>query len=70
MFMMEMQMAFAHNKNVILRGNNMKLFYNNKEITLEELKYQLDNEVETIELFEIDDNGNLYFEKVIYGQFY
>ena len=68
--MMEMQMAFAHNKNVILRGNNMKLFYNNKEITLEELKYQLDNEVETIELFEIDDNGNLYFEKVIYGQFY
>ena len=48
----------------------MKLFYNNKEITLEELKYQLDNEVETIELFEIDDNGNLYFEKVIYGQFY
>ena len=48
----------------------MKLFYNSKEITLEELKYQLDNEVEIIELFEIDDNGNLYFEKVIYGQFY
>ena len=48
----------------------MKLFYNSKEITLEELKYQLDNEVEIIELFEIDDNGNLYFEKVIYGKFY
>lgn len=48
----------------------MKLFYNNKEITLEELKYQLDNEIETIELFEIDEKGNLYFEKVVYGQFY
>ena len=48
----------------------MKLFYNGKEITLEDLKYQLENEIDTIELVRIDENGNLYFEKVIYGQFY
>ena len=48
----------------------MKLFYNDKEITLEDLKFQLDNEVDTIELVQIDENGNLYFEKVIYGRFY
>ena len=48
----------------------MKLFYNDKEITLEDLKFQLDNEVDTIELVQIDENGNSYFEKVIYGRFY
>lgn len=48
----------------------MKIFYNKKEITLEELRHHLNNEVDVIELFEIDESGNLYFEKVIYGQFY
>lgn len=47
----------------------MKIFYNHREITLEELKCHLNNEVDAIELFEIDESGNLYFEKVIYGQF-
>ena len=50
----------------------MLMFLNGKEIAAEDLKNKLDklNMLELIELMDVDENGNLYFETNIYGIYY
>lgn len=56
----------------------MKLFLDNKEVTIEELKLALDNldygppdggNFEEITLEKVDVNGNLFFETAWYSAF-
>ena len=56
----------------------MKLFLNDKEVTIAQLKQALDNldygppdggEYEAIELYDIDKDGNLYFEIIVNSTF-
>ena len=57
---------------------DMKLFLNDKEVTLEELKFALDNldygppdggTFETLALNDIDEDGNMYFDIEAYSTF-
>ena len=51
---------------------NMNIFFNNQSITLEELKHKL-NELgpnEVLELYDVDEQGNFYFEINVYGYYY
>lgn len=50
----------------------MLIFINNIEVPTEELKHRLDElkETEVLELVEVDEDGNLYFEENGYGLYY
>lgn len=48
----------------------MKVFLEEKEITIDELKNILDISEKVIELVEIDDDGNFHFEASNFGFYY
>lgn len=53
----------------------MKIFIeytkgNTEEISVENLKNFLHHIRNTIELFDIDDEGNIYLEEVVYGEYF
>lgn len=46
------------------------IFLNNKETTLEELRLLTDIEERVIELTNVNDNGDMFFELNKYGEYY